>query len=245
MSKFVSWRRVSTAAQGMSGLGLEAQQDIIHYFVEREKGVLIADYREVYTGKELSGCTELRKAMAHCKREGATLIIAKSDRFRNTIEALQIYDEMGEGNILFCDLPRSDKFTLTLFFALAEREALLVSIRTKAALKAKKERGEARCGDNECWGKHTGANRAEVTKKASEAAAALKKEAAKNNLANKDFRDFIQDWEAIHGKLGWQADWKSISEKLNQRGKKTATGLEFTPKRAKSMYDKIVKLYEL
>jgi methylphosphotriester-DNA--protein-cysteine methyltransferase len=46
------------------------------------------------------------------------------------------------GNIYFCDLPHSDKFTLTLFFSLAEREALMVSIRTKAALKAKAERGE-------------------------------------------------------------------------------------------------------
>lgn len=140
--KFISWRRVSTFKQNRSGLGLEAQKEIIRYFVEREGGDLIADYSECYTGTELSGCVELRKAMAHCKKEGAVLIIAKSDRFRNTIEALQVYEEMGDGNIMFCDLPHTDKFTLTLFFALAEREALLVSIRTKQALAAKKARGE-------------------------------------------------------------------------------------------------------
>ena len=98
--------------QNSSGLGLLAQTEIIEHFVKAEKGELIADYHEVYTGKELSGCTELRKAMEQCKNEGATLIIAKTDRFRNTIEALQIYDEM-EGNIYFCDLPHTDKFTLT------------------------------------------------------------------------------------------------------------------------------------
>ena len=140
--KYISWRRVSTLKQGRSGLGLEAQQEIIRYFVEREQGEIIADYTEVYTGKDLQGCKELRKAMAHAKEFGAVLVVAKSDRFRNTQEALQIYEEMGEGNIMFCDLPHTDKFTLTLFFALAEREALIVSIRTKQALAAKKARGE-------------------------------------------------------------------------------------------------------
>ena len=142
MKKYISWRRVSTLKQGRSGLGLEAQQEIIRYFIEREQGEIIADYTEVYTGKDLQGCKELRRAMAHAKDVGAVLVIAKSDRFRNTQEALQIYEEMGEGNIMFCDLPHTDKFTLTLFFALAEREALIVSIRTKQALAAKRARGE-------------------------------------------------------------------------------------------------------
>ena len=52
--------------------------------------------------------------MARAKQEGAILIIAKSDRFRNTIEALQVYEEMGDGNVMFCDLPHTDKFTLDI-----------------------------------------------------------------------------------------------------------------------------------
>lgn len=139
--KFVSWRRVSTFKQNNSGLGLEAQKEIIKYFIERDKGEWIADYSECYTGTELSGCVELRKAMEHAKKEDAILVIAKTDRFRNTIEALQVYEEMGDGHIMFCDLPHTDKFTLTLFFALAEREALIVSIRTKQALAVKKAQG--------------------------------------------------------------------------------------------------------
>lgn len=149
--KYISWRRVSTFKQSNSGLGLEAQKGIIHYFVERDGGELVADYAECYTGTELSGCVELRKAIDHAKKIGAILIIAKTDRFRNTIEALQVYEEMGEGNIMFCDLPHTDKFTLTLFFALAEREALIVSIRTKQALAVKKAQGAKLGAANETY----------------------------------------------------------------------------------------------
>ena len=149
--KYVSWRRVSTKRQNRSGLGLEAQKGIIKYFIEREGGDWIADYEECYTGTDLGGCAELKKAMDFARENNAVLIIAKTDRFRNTIEALQVYEEMGDGNIMFCDLPHTDKFTLTLFFALAEREALIVSIRTKQALAAKKARGEATGGAADAW----------------------------------------------------------------------------------------------
>lgn len=147
--KFISWRRVSTFRQSKSGLGLAAQKEIIRYFIERDGGEWVADYEECYTGKELSGCVELHKAMAHAKAIDAVLIIAKSDRFRNTAEALKIYEQMGDGHIMFCDLPATDKFTLTLFFALAEREALLVSIRTKQALAVKKAQGAKLGASNE------------------------------------------------------------------------------------------------
>lgn len=149
--KYVSWRRVSTKKQGGSGLGLEAQKEIIRYFIERDGGEWIADYEECYTGTDLAGCAELKKAMDFAKANDAVLIIAKTDRFRNTIEALQVYDKMGDGRIMFCDLPHTDKFTLTLFFALAEREALIVSIRTKQALDAKKARGEKTGGASDKW----------------------------------------------------------------------------------------------
>lgn len=143
--KFISWRRVSTAKQRGSHLGLEAQKSIIDFFVEREKGELLADYEECHSGTDLAGCTELKKAKAHCKKTGATLIIAKTDRCRDTIEALQLYEEM-DGKIYFCDLPHTDKFTLTLFFSLAEREAMIVSLRTKQALAALKARGDVKVG---------------------------------------------------------------------------------------------------
>lgn len=144
--KYVSWRRCSTQKQGRSGLGLEAQLSIIKYFVGEAKGELIADFYEVYTGKNLHGCVELQKAMDYAKKNNATLVIAKSDRFRNLEQALEVYRLM-DGNIYFCDVPMAEdaatyKFMLSLGWSLAEREAAITSLRTKQALQAKRDRGE-------------------------------------------------------------------------------------------------------
>jgi DNA invertase Pin-like site-specific DNA recombinase len=239
MKKFVSWRRVSTKKQGASGLGLEAQTDIISYFVKAENGTLVADFHETYTGKDLAGCTELQKAIKYCKEYDCTLIIAKTDRFRCTIEALQIYDEM-DGNIYFCDLPHTDKFTLTLFFALAEREALMVSIRTKAALTAKKERD----GDwtNE-YGKNTGTTRSDAGKKGGARYAETARESAKLNDNNKRFYRFLLAWEKKNGAVTvGNAD--ECVEELNFLGYKTATGLDFNRNRLFAMIHKVKKFYE-
>lgn len=243
--KFISWRRVSTQKQGRSGLGIEAQESLINYFVEREGGSLIADYVEVYTGTDLAGCTELRKAMEHCKREGATLIIAKTDRFRNTKEALDVYDKM-EGQIYFCDLPQTDKFTLTLFFALAEREALMISIRTKQAFDAKRKRGEAMGGAVGQWGKNTNKTEEDREKQlefARERMAESKRVVAQNNPHNKAFWEFITDWQKIYGKISRGMSWIEIADELNRRGKQTSSGMEFTEVRARAMYCNCKRLY--
>lgn len=145
--RFVSWRRCSTPRQGRSALGLEAQKAIIDFFVKEANGELIADYHEVYTGKNLHGCTELQKAMECAKKNNATLVIAKSDRFRNLEQALEVYRLM-DGAIYFCDVPMAEdkatyKFMLSLSWSLAEREAAIVSLRTRQALAAKRARGES------------------------------------------------------------------------------------------------------
>ena len=231
--KFVSWRRVSTFKQGKSGLGLEAQKDIIRYFIEREKGEWVSDYAECYTGTELSGCIELRKAMECAKTEDAVLIIAKSDRFRNTAEALKIYEEMGDGRIMFCDLPTTDKFTLTLFFALAEREALLVSIRTKQALAVKKAQGAKLGAANEKYRSNYAAKSEEQktyenmkkgygkTKRYLESrdVQAFKKVVAR--VFPNAIIDGIVDWEQVNtcyenrvAMLGLMKDYKSIDQDL-------------------------------
>lgn len=242
MKKFVSWRRVSTQKQGRSGLGLESQKDIIDYFVEHDGGILIADFCEVYTGKELTKCTELNKAIMFCKENNATLIIAKTDRFRNTLEALQILEKVGEGNIIFCDLPNTDKFTLTLFFALSEREALLVSIRTKAALAAKKKRNEQTGGTKELWGKNSLSDREKSLERIVSSSATKRKEEARSNANNRFFWAFISRWIVDKGEPKNGKIWADIAAQLNELNQRTATGMEYTAIRAAAMYRKLKRI---
>lgn len=219
--KYVSWRRVSTKRQGASGLGLAAQKEIVKYFIERENGDWIADYEECYTGTDLNGCLELKKAIKFAKENDAVLIIAKTDRFRNTIEALQVYDEMGDGKIMFCDLPHTDKFTLTLFFALAEREALIVSIRTKQALDAKKARGEKTGGASDAW-LESFKNKTDEQKKLE----GMKRGKTKNqrHVESKDVQVFVKVLRNVfpvattnENPDGW--DWSAITTKDGYRQK--------------------------
>lgn len=239
--QFISWRRVSTSKQNRTGLGLEAQKEIIRYFVERDNGELVADYSECYTGTELSGCKELRKAMQHAKNIGAVLVIAKSDRFRNCQEALAILDEMGEGHIEFCDLPHSDRFTLTLFWALAEREALITSIRTKQALKAKKDRNEQTGGTNELWGKNTGANREEVLEGVRKKSAEVRRQRMINEPSNKFLWTYTQSQIKNGRKFFADEDFEMLANELNALERKTPTGMEYNKNRAKAQYYKIKK----
>lgn len=242
MKKFVSWRRVSTQKQGRSGLGLESQKNIIDYFVEREGGELIADFCEVYTGTELTKCTELGEAIDFCKENNAKLIIAKTDRFRNTLEALQILEKVGEGNIIFCDLPNTDKFTLTLFFALSEREALLVSIRTKAALAAKKKRNEQTGGTKELWGKNSSTDRENAINQIQKQSANKRKMEAQKNGNNRFFWAFMSRWIVDKGEPANGRIWGDIADQLNELGQHTATGMEYTGIRAAAMYRKLKRI---
>lgn len=231
MKKFVSWRRVSTKAQGKSGLGLEAQANIIEHFVNVEQGELIKDFHEVYTGKDLEGCIELQKAMKFCKENSAILIIAKSDRFRNTAEALKIYDAM-KGQIYFCDLPHTDKFTLTLFFALAEREATIISIRTKQALAAKKARG---CK----LGRTNGADVQEMCA----ASATARREKARNNPTNKIIWGVLSQYTDGGTRMPSTSDYERACLTLSGMGVMTSTGLPFNVSRARNAYHNLRKIY--
>lgn len=139
---YVLWRRVSTKKQDNSGLGLEAQVAIAEYYMNGQAEQIFTD---VYTGTKLSECKQLWAAIRYCKENGILLVIANTDRFRNVEGAMQVLDAMGEGNILFCDLPTTDRTVLTIVFAIWERQAMQGRIKTQVALnelKKKQAQGE-------------------------------------------------------------------------------------------------------
>jgi DNA invertase Pin-like site-specific DNA recombinase len=60
--KYVTYIRVSTQKQGASGLGLEAQKKAVSEFLTAHSGRVVAEYREVESGK-LNERTQLQAAL--------------------------------------------------------------------------------------------------------------------------------------------------------------------------------------
>jgi DNA invertase Pin-like site-specific DNA recombinase len=137
-NNYVIYYRVSTKKQGESGLGLQAQRTYIYHFISREN--IIREFTEIQSGGDFETRLVLQEALQLCKENGYTLAIAKIDRLsRKTEDALYIYNLL-KGKLYSCDIPNLDKFTLTLFMAIADRERELISIRTKQALDIKREK---------------------------------------------------------------------------------------------------------
>ena len=137
--EFICYCRVSTAKQGRSGLGLEAQRDTIMQYLNAVKGELLREFVEVESGKN-NERPELAKALQECKLTGATLVVAKLDRLSRNIHFITALQE-SKTDFIVCDFPTANQFTLHIFAALAQYERELISQRTRAALEAKKARG--------------------------------------------------------------------------------------------------------
>lgn len=135
----VGYVRVSTAGQGASGLGLEAQQAAIDGYAKVHGATVVRVYTEVESGRK-SDRPELAKALAHAKRSRATLVVAKLDRLARNVAFLSRLME-AKADFIACDNPAANKLTLHILAAVAEAEAEAISARTKAALAAYKARG--------------------------------------------------------------------------------------------------------
>jgi DNA invertase Pin-like site-specific DNA recombinase len=138
--KYVAYLRVSTGRQGRSGLGLEAQRETVKQFVAQRGGVIIApEFVEVESGKR-DDRPELDKALARCKRTGATLVVAKLDRLSRSAAFLHKLRDTGAAFVA-ADLPEANTLTIGVMASLAQHEREIISRRTKEALAAAKARG--------------------------------------------------------------------------------------------------------
>lgn len=140
--KIVTYQRVSTARQGRSGLGLEAQQASIDTFSKSRNAAIIGSFTEVETGKN-DDRPELTKALHLAEVTGATLVIAKLDRLSRNAAFLLTLRDSGV-KFIAADMPDANELTVGVMSLVAQQEREAISKRTKEALAVAKVRLEAK-----------------------------------------------------------------------------------------------------
>jgi DNA invertase Pin-like site-specific DNA recombinase len=142
--RYVTYVRVSTQKQGASGLGLEAQQRAVADFLAAHQGHVVAEYREVESGK-LNERPQLQAALKRCRQSRAVLLVAKLDRLSRSASFLLNLRDSGV-RFICADMPDANELTIGVLAAVAQHEREAISARTTAALAAAKARG-ARLGN--------------------------------------------------------------------------------------------------
>jgi DNA invertase Pin-like site-specific DNA recombinase len=140
IGKFVAYYRVSTARQGASGLGLEAQQAAVHDYLNGGDWQLVGEFTEIESGKRDGNRPKLAKALHQAKVTGARLLIAKLDRLSRDAHFLLGLQKAGV-RFTACDMPDANELTIGILALVAQNEREAISARTKAALQAAKARG--------------------------------------------------------------------------------------------------------
>jgi DNA invertase Pin-like site-specific DNA recombinase len=139
-TKLVGYVRVSTAAQGRSGLGKEAQEAAIRAYAASVGLPVVKVYTEVESGA-VNARPALEAALADCRLRHATLVVGKFDRLsRNAAFLLQLRD--GGVPIVAADMPEAGFLQIGLMAVIAQHEREQISRRTKEALAAAKRRGK-------------------------------------------------------------------------------------------------------
>lgn len=139
-NRFIAYLRVSTARQGRSGLGIEAQREAVARFVAGVGGKLVApEFVEIETGKR-DDRPQLVAALKRCRATGATLVVAKLDRLSRNAAFLMTLRDSG-ASFVAADLPEANTMTVGVMAVVAQHEREAISRRTKEALAASKARG--------------------------------------------------------------------------------------------------------
>ena len=206
--RYVAYFRVSTEKQGVSGLGLEAQQQAVRTYLNGGKWQLIAELTEVESGKRADR-PKLAEALRLCRTRKATLIIAKLDRLARN---LNFISNLMESGVEFCavDFPQANRLTVHILSAVAEHEALMISARTKAALQAAKARGVVLGGDR-------AGIIASQAEKGSAASAVVRRARAAKHAA-----DIMPSIEAA--KAAGAVSLRQIADYLNEHGEEAPKG---------------------
>ena len=136
---YVSYYRVSTVRQGRSALGLDDQRKVVSDYLSGGSGNLVGEFTEVESGRKKDR-PQLQLALAMCRKQKATLVIAKLDRLARNVAFISALLE-SKVRFVAVDMPEADVTFLQMAAVFAEWEAKKISERTYAALAQAKLRG--------------------------------------------------------------------------------------------------------
>jgi DNA invertase Pin-like site-specific DNA recombinase len=117
--RFISCLRVSTKRQGISCLGLEAQQNAIADYLNGGKWEPVQEFVEVESGKRHENRPILKAAFDTCKATGSKLLITKIDRLARNVAFVSNLMESGI-EFVAVDFPSANKLTVHILSAMAE-----------------------------------------------------------------------------------------------------------------------------
>ena len=123
--KIVSYLRGSTAKQGASGLGLEAQRKAVTDFLNGGAWTLVAELVEVESGKR-DDRPKLAEALSLCRVHGAVLLIAKLDRLSRDLHFLTGLQKAGV-RFVAADMPEANETMVSFMAILAQVERKAIS----------------------------------------------------------------------------------------------------------------------
>ena len=137
MQPLVAYHRVSTASQGRSGLGLEAQRAAVEAFAKAEGFEIVETFTEVETGKgsdALDRRPKLKAALKAAKKLKCQVAVAKLDSLSRDVAFIAGLMSQRVPFIVTALGRNVDPFTLHIYAALAEQERRMISQRTSAGL---------------------------------------------------------------------------------------------------------------
>lgn len=215
MKKYVIYIRVSTDAQGVSHLGLDAQKRACETYVKQQKGVIIAIFEEVQSGTDKrSRRPIIMQAIEVVKQTPAILLVAKLDRLGRSQTFLSTVRDMGI-QIESCDHGQMGTMIFGIYATLAQVEAELISKRTKAALEQAKKHG-VKLGNPNGW-----------------------RSVAKSDVnRNEALKHHAVVLRIISDSKKKGETYQMIADKLSTYGMVTQTGIPYTKEKLANIYCK-------
>jgi DNA invertase Pin-like site-specific DNA recombinase len=227
MKHYISYIRTSTKRQD---LGLEAQQNIINNFLNKDDIVLYS-FSEQESGSKKNRI-ELNKAIQACQDNKAILLIAKLDRLSRNVAFIASLLE-SEIDIVVADMPNANKFTLHILASVAQQELDSIHKRTTETLNVIKNNIErngfhiSKAG-NQITKLGNGSSISDQNRLLGQQAIKAKKDSNPNLIKAKAFAYVLK-------KAG--SNLTEITEQLNNNGFKTSRGNRYHLMSTRRLFD--------